>query len=189
MEKIILTVLLLFFYSFTNAQITKGNWMVGGSGSFNNYKSTYEYEGVEYSSELNYATVNSDIGYFFHDNIVAGAALNYYGNYPKGDFKASHNYGAGPFVRYYILKPEKVINVFTQAGVIIRGAKNSSGTFGPSYSYPFKAGTAIFFNSSVALELSLNYNIDKLDGAGGNQKTTNNTFTIGIGFQIHLEKK
>ena len=55
--------------------------------------------------------------------------------------------------------------------------------------FNFKAGPSIFFNSSVALEFTLEYQLsdyDYLSGSGSQYKFTN--FNIGVGFQIHLEK-
>ena len=44
--------------------------------------------------------------------------------------------------------------------------------------------TVFFLNSSVALEVALNYLNHKV-----NDGTQNNTIYLGVGFQIHLEKE
>ena len=52
-----------------------------------------------------------------------------------------------------------------------------------SQSYNFEAGPAIFFNSSVALEVTANYDIARTSSI------VSNRFYIALGFQIHLEKE
>lgn len=47
-----------------------------------------------------------------------------------------------------------------------------------------KAGTVFFLNSSVALEVALNYVNKKV-----NESTQNNIIYLAVGFQIHLEKE
>jgi hypothetical protein len=48
----------------------------------------------------------------------------------------------------------------------------------------FSGGPVIYFNSSVGLEFTGNYRIDRVHDT----KTSAKTFFIAIGFQVHLEK-
>ena len=77
-----------------------------------------------------------------------------------------------------------MINPFLQTSYSFNEGKSDSGGSNKSTGYTIKGGSAIFFNSSVALELSLNYDSSKY-----NSNSKSNNFTAGIGFQIHLEKK
>ncbi len=152
------------------AQITNPNWMVGGSGSF-------------YSAHLkdNNNSISSiglelrpNIGYFLMDNFAVGLTpLFAYSKIRNGS--SATNYGIGPYIRYYFLRPEKRVNVLSQIGFTYSGNDSSS--------LNFKAGPALFLNNSVALEMTLNYNLDKL-----NSTTNYNILSLGIGLQIHLEK-
>lgn len=166
-----------------SSQITKGNWMVGGSGNFTNYKSTFESNNTEFTQTGTGINISPNLGYFVVDNFAVGTAVGFNFSNPSGANNNSHSYGISPFVRYYFRKSEKIINPFFQTSYGFGNGKNESGESNKSRGYTIKGGSAIFFNSSVALELSLNYNSSKY-----NSDSTYNDFTIGIGFQIHLEK-
>lgn len=177
----------LLFTGVANAQITKGNWMVGGSGSFTSSKnnSTYGFDGSTSAYRINAFELTPDIGYFFIDKLAVGTVINfnYFGS-PDSDLKGTHSYGIGPFVRYYFLKPETRINVFAEASYHYSFTdKSVIGKF-ETNGYAFKAGPAIFFNSSVALECTLQYNYTKVNA----NSSDSGNFVVGLGFQIHLEK-
>jgi hypothetical protein len=77
-----------------------------------------------------------------------------------------------------------MINFFTQLGYGYSEGKSQSSNFtNKTNSVIVKGGTAVFFNSSVALEVSIDYSSSKF-----NNNTKSNYLTLGIGFQIHLEK-
>lgn len=185
------TLKLFFFivFAFTitaNAQITKGNWMVGGDASFFTNKSESENNGNNYSSETSYIMISPNIGYFVADKLVGGIGLQFSFVDPGKTFN-SQSYSFGPYVRYYFLKPENLINVFSQVDYTFGFGKNGLDQKDDSNGYGLKAGTVIFFNSSVGLEFSLNYRNSKVkydDGDNGSTKQ----FLVGVGLQIHLEK-
>ena len=177
--KLIFT-LSLFSFLTSNAQITKGNWMVGGSASFKSYKSENINSGnIE---KNNYVELSPDFGYFLINKFIVGAKANFgYIGYEGGANGKSYN--IGPFARYYFLKPEKTVNVFAQANLTYGEYINSQNTKYPTRSYGFKAGSVIFFNSSVGLEMAIEYN-----KANENSTLNNSFYQFVIGFQIHLEK-
>lgn len=166
-----------------NSQITKGNWMVGGSGNFTSYKSTFQSNNTEVTNTGSGINISPNLGYFVVDNFAVGTAVGFNFSNPSGANNNSHSYDISPFVRYYFRKSEKIINPFLQTSYGFGNSKNESGGSNKIRGYTIKGGSAIFFNSSVAIELSLNYNSSKY-----NSDTKYNDFTIGIGFQIHLEK-
>lgn len=174
----------LVSFSSSNAQITKGNWMVGGSGSFTNYKSTFQSGNSEITQTGSALNISPNLGYFILDNVVLGSIVSFNFSNPSGDNNNSQGYGLSPFIRYYFRKSDKMINPFLQTGYGFSKGKSDSGGSNKSSGYSIKGGSAIFLNSSVALELSLNYDSSKF-----NSDVTSNNFTVGIGFQIHLEKK
>ncbi|WP_019039447.1 outer membrane beta-barrel protein [Psychroflexus tropicus] len=162
-----------------NAQITKNNWLVGGSAAF----SYTENDNQSNSNNLR-LSLSPNIGYFFLDKLALGPRPNYFlnrGNSDSGTSK-SERIILAPFVRYYFLEAEKKINVFAE------GAYNLDiDVFGDGDNpedFEIKAGLAIFLNSSVALETSLSY----INSNSKNQFVGNHTFLLGFGLQIHLEK-
>lgn len=184
------TLTLFFFFVFAtvftaNAQITQGNWMVGGTGNFSSYESKYKSNGNEISNKGLGISLSPNIGYFLADKLVAGASLTIGYTKPKG-FDNSFGYGIGPYARYYFLREDKQINLFSEVNYNFEETK--SGNNKSRYQgYGLKAGSVIFFNSSVGLEISLDYNSSKLIPNNSDSSTYNN-LQIGLGFQIHLEK-
>ena len=163
----------IFITISSNAQITKGNWMFGGNGTFKNYETTSM--GIsEKGTSLN---LNPNIGYFFIDKLAVGTSAQLTVN-----SKFNSAIGFGPFVRYYILEKEKVFNIFSEVSYnIFQGIKNGDAKF---ETYNMKVGSVYFLTSSAGIELALNYS---------NQKSTqdyqNKEIGLLVGFQIHLEKK
>lgn len=169
----ILVVTVLFFSIVSSAQISKGNWMMGGSGSFGNYKT--KSLGAENSG--NYLNLYPNVGYFFIDKLAFGinASLNV-------QTKFNTSYGLGPYVRYYFLEKNKSFNVFSGLNYYFQtGNGNGDAKF---ETINIKAGTVFFLNSSVGLEIALNYSNQK-----SNQDYQSNNVYLGVGFQIHLEKR
>jgi hypothetical protein len=169
----------LLFTISVNAQITKGNWMVGGDASFNNSKVINDKDEIIGSG--NGIRIFPNIGYFLIDKFAVGINGNF--NYGKTNGSPSSiGYGGGPFARYYFLKPEKTVNVFAEANYNYYTSKTQGFDSTNGSSYRFKAGPVIYFNSSVGLELTLNDSTEKFSNY------TSKYFTVGFGFQIHLEK-
>lgn len=175
----LLFIVALLFTGVTNAQITKGNWMVGGDASF--FNSKVEDANGQTLGSSNGVRINPNIGYFLFTKFAAGINGNFnYGNVSGGS--SNTGFGGGPFVRYYFLKPEKIVNLFAEANYNYYNSYSQGNSTTNSSSYRFKAGPVIYFNSSVGLELTLNYGSYKSDNG------TSNDFNVALGFQIHLEK-
>lgn len=166
-----------------NSQITKGNWMVGGSGSLTSYKSEFT---SNRSDEKSLTTgkgllLTPTIGHFIIDKMAFGLSPNY--QYYETENTSGINYGLGLFARYYLLKPEKSINILTQVNYNHSiGDTDSRGN-----SYTLKAGPSIFFNDSVAFECTIDY-ISSSINYQNNSNTKSSSVNIGLGLQIHLKK-
>ncbi|MDE3143471.1 MAG: hypothetical protein KGL19_04905 [Bacteroidota bacterium] len=183
MKKTILLIITAGFI-FCNAysQITKGNWMVGGSGSFSTKSNS--------SSNIQF---NPNIGYFFGNKFAAGLKFDFASQDLSNYVQSSSiglivkRFSAGPFVRYYFLDSEKSFNLFTE-GNYSYGTYEMTGYYpisnGKNSIYSISMGSVIYFNSSVGIEFSIGYyNINDIT-LGVN----NNGLQMGAGFQIHLEK-
>ena len=171
----------------TNAQITKGNWMAGGDASFFSNKSESESNLNPNVTETSYLILTPNIGYFFMDKLSGGISFNFNFVEPFESVN-SQSYGFNPFMRYYFLDRDKLVNVFSQINYHVGFGKNGSGTSSKTNGYGVKLGSSLFFNSSVALEFSLNYNKTK-NTLDGNNTRNIRQFLIGLGLQIHLIKK
>lgn len=129
---------------------------------------------------------NPNIGYFFADKFVAGLEA-------RVDFANSHGpdnsnwaLGGGPFARYYFLKPEKLVNIFSEANFSYSSGISEMNKHRNSTSYGLSAGSVLFFNSSVGLEFSLNYT-DTVSRSDISYDTNFKNFFLALGFQIHLK--
>ncbi len=182
----------LLFTMTTNAQITRGNWIAGGSGSFSSttHKTTYlneRYEKLDKSKTLNELNISPNVGYFIIDKLVLGTSFNASFITQANDSYNDQNYSFGPFVRYYFLSSEKRLNILAQAAYSYNFDKNSF-VQQKSNGYSFKAGPVVFLNSSVGVEFLVEYNSKKQPGFGVDSSETINKFQVGIGLQIHLKK-
>jgi hypothetical protein len=161
----------------SNAQIDKGNWMMGGSGAFGNYKAT---SGGSSSTNTS-LRISPDIGYFVIDNLSIGLAGQFNYTFEKGDTKTINSNSVSPFIRYYFLEKEKTINIFSEARYEIMRMSHSDLK---AETLLIKAGTVFFVNSSVGIEVALNYSTQKT-----NQNFENRAIYVNVGFQIHLERE
>jgi hypothetical protein len=176
---LIITVL---FYSVNNAeaQLTKKNWLVGGSGSFSLQ--------IQERSTLNVKTTFLDlapnIGYFVIDKLATGLKVTFQNTRIKNQNTITNNptIAIGPFVRYYFLPKENRINLLSQVGYSYYDdlkTKSSINTFSAS------AGPVIYFNSTVGIEFTANYQHLRFNPSDGQVRN----FFVAIGLQIHLEKE
>ncbi|WP_293871634.1 hypothetical protein [Flavobacterium sp.] len=186
---------LVLFTTFSNAQITKGNWMVGGYGSFSSKKSTTkDNSGTANVGIYREIEISPNIGYFVINQLAFGVRLGYQGEfYPGNDNVTEQNYitlSSGFFARYYFLKPEKLINIFAEGDYLIGNRHGSSwgfDSFDTSINgYKIMVGSTLFFNSSVGLELTLQYSSQK--SLFNQTSVITDDFQVGLGFQIYLEK-
>lgn len=170
--KIILGLTILISFT-SNAQIAKGNWMMGGSGNFGSFNTT----SLGVNNKGTYLNLNPNVAYFFIDNLAIGAnaRLNIYS-------QTSEAIGFGPYARYYFLKNDKLLNIFSELSYsIFEGTGKGDFKF---KTLNIKAGTVYFLNSSVGIEAALNYSNEK-----SNFDYHSNNIFLSIGFQIHLERE
>ncbi len=158
------------------AQITKGNWLVGGSGEYSNQKISFD-DGT--NTKIDRVTIKPNAGYFFKDKFALGGVLRFEHQ------SIFYDYGVGIFSRYYFLETQKTFNLFAQAhyNYVYTVSNNEREEFNAtSHFYGVSIGQVVFFNSAVGLEFAIEYERGKLsNGSSNNIKAV-------IGFQIHLEK-
>ena len=184
--KLIFT-LTLFSFLTSNAQITKGNWMMGGNIGFDYSKR----DNKNNTSGGTVITTNDqgaflislepNIAYFIRNKFAIGTSISYVNGFIEGTKINSDgmNLGINPFLRYYFLDAEKDYNIFLEPSYnqfISKGLGNGNG-------FSLKTGFSYFLNSSVAIETILKY------FKSSNDDFNSNKIYFGFGFQIHLEKE
>jgi hypothetical protein len=185
-RSLFISLLSITSFLFSNGQITTGNWLVGGDGTF----SSDRIKSLDIVTKTTEIQVSPSIGYFFIDKLCGEVKLNYTSNsthYSSGKSTA-HNYIFGPAMRYYFLRADQLINFFAEANYLfgfskVTGTSGSSGT-DRFAQYSLLAGPVIFFNSCVGLEFTIGYNHSKQADAD----LSTSSLRGGIGFKIHLEK-
>lgn len=182
MKKTVLLLFTCFICSSSFAQLEKGNWLVGGSGSFSSAK----YKGIPVDFTQTNVDISTTLGYFVLNKFVTGISgdysyfkANYYGH-PNFLTSSSNAYNFGPFLRYYILSNERWVNIFTQLDY------NYGFDRGILYSKTFtcKAGPVIYISKSIGIEFSLGYSFIQ----NKNYSQNLDFFQTGLGLQIHLKK-
>jgi hypothetical protein len=160
--------------------------MVGGSGSLSSSVSKPDDNSDSGSKSIS-VNISPNVGYFITDKLSFGTLYQYryvFSEYVNGKgWSKSSN--LGPFIRFYILKPVKTTNLFLETSYNFSTIKEDKNTF-----FDSKIGAVYFLNSTVGLELTLKYSIKKYKYDNGMfPDDTEKAFTLGLGFQIHLEKE
>ena len=181
--------------SFAQANINKGDWMVGGDAGYKSAKN--EYSGSTTSdAKLSTLNLSPNIGYFFINQLAGGLRLSLTSSTEKfGTPQKEDKYTStliGPFLRYYFLPATQKLNIFVDANYGFGSNKHTppSGSSNKSdlSGYDINGGVAFFVNPAVAIEFTLGYQSLKDKYSSGSTSYTNDTKTFGfnIGFQIHL---
>lgn len=203
MKKLLFILFIIPFIS--QAQINKGNWLVGGILG-GNYSEGEDFRNARIE-ETTTKEVNliGQVGYFPIKKLAIGLNAQYTASTEKlsitsffpssfsQSFETSDNIiAAGPFVRYYLLSPDQKFNFYFQAnlqkGTVQREALSYIDIGSPIekektdlFAYHLSAAPVFMINKKVALELVLNYSrIEHFD--------ITNRFSAAIGFQVHLGK-
>jgi hypothetical protein len=147
-----------------SAQISKGTILVGARSNLG-FSST-SYDGAD--DRFNQFDLSVAGGYFLIDNLVLGPSIGF-SSIKFGDFETSTT-SFGLFGRYYVQG-----KIFVGAGFQSVKAEDEPS----SNLIPLEVGYAAFITDNIAIEPALNYIIG--DGF--------NTFGLGVGFNLYLNRK
>lgn len=175
------TLLVAGLFGTANAQIQKGNWMVGGNLMGANF-------GLNEGHGYNFA-IQPKGAYFIKDNVAVGGYVDL-GFSGAKNASTTFKYGVGALGRYYLSPGEKGVDnllnhgrffVEVNAGIggtsISKGGASANGLdfgFGPGYSY--------FITPNIGLEGIVKYAAN----AGFGNIGYTHSINFGLGFQIYL---
>lgn len=181
MKKIMFILPVFIFFSLaSNAQTQKGWYLIGGDLADMGLDLQSGNTAFSFS-------VQPKVAWFISNNFAVGGQVIAGVNTSNG--YTAFNYGIGPLARYYLPSKEtnrKNSRIFFEGNVGIVGqnvkvtgspSTNTNGLgigIGPGYAY--------FINQNIALEALAKYNLN----VGFGNSTTNNSLTLGVGFQIYL---
>jgi len=181
MKNLVIATVLVASASIVSAQsnISKGDWLAGGTAGFNHTKMG-DYKTTEIG-------VSPNVGYFFMNNFAGGLRAGVSSTKEKfgSDETTASGYHVGPFVRYYFLPATQKINIFADASGAFGQDKSETGTGDIKMKYSqfgIMAGPAIFLTPNTALEVALGYTSQKVKDASD----ASSTIGLNVGFQIHL---
>jgi hypothetical protein len=174
--------LVLITFSNANAQITKGNWIVGGSFSYIRINNSSPNNALYKESILNIKPI---FGYFLKDKFALGLRSEF-NNVTIIDGNRSSNYRLdfGPFLRYYFFPVNKSVNLFSESAYLLSLWKSDASKWGSNNGFLINVGPAVYLNNIVGLEFTLGYSSQFWKNNNGSL----NNIRTGIGLQIHLEK-
>lgn len=176
----------VLFGAAANAQIQKGNIMVGAD--LTNMNVVFQKESTAFSFNL-----SPKVGWFIKDGLAIGGYVNFGANTTKNkttDIRSSNtNYGVGAFARYFVedknvrkLEFSKRTRFFVEANAGFAGQNPASGASTNGFNVGIGPGISYFITPNIGLEGLFKYDLT----VGGGNSTTANRLSLGIGFQIYL---
>jgi hypothetical protein len=200
-----------------NAQFEKGSFMVGvtsainlvGSGTgtglmtwgFSNVTETYEY--IDYAeenkSETRHLNFQPRAGYFFIDNMAAGAGFNFAKGTTKVDSDGEYKYSTtivafAPFYRYYL--PLDKVTPFFEANAAIGSLTDKSQYENDDpikykhslFSFGAGAGASFPIGMNASFDVMAGYTMLKTKWEEGEELETSKVGTLGLefGFKVYF---
>jgi len=158
MSRILLSLLIIFFFYSASAQFNKGNILLGGNLSYGSSKSTSPPNPDEQKS--NSGNIDISLGKAIKENALFGVNISYGGfsnmlGASVSPSKAtSYNYGLGVFYRVY-KDLGKEFYLFGQAGAGFNGSSYSStDSAGNKLSNGTAYGGSIYISPGIAYKIS-----------------------------------
>ncbi|MFN8247249.1 MAG: outer membrane beta-barrel protein [Ferruginibacter sp.] len=171
-KSLLVMAMICLVFTASNAQTSKGSWLVGGGISFSSSK-TGDFKQTDFA-------FTPGAGYFFANNFAAGATVGFASSKEEGE-DAATLFSFNPFLRYYFVELGPKAKLFGN-GSFGFGSAKISGESESFTAWEISAGPAIFLNPHVALEIAVAYGSTKFKDADD----ATNTFGAKVGLQIHL---
>lgn len=202
MKKIFLFFITIFFLVINlNAQIKKGNWLIGGSGFYTNTNSKYTVftNNTNDNSIYNQEVVNKNlniggnIGYFIGDKFIVGISPILINNIAKekslsGSPSSNETIiSLGVFSRYYFLKSlDQKLNFLGEVAYGLSTQKLKNNESGKGKFSSIFIGPTYFLNENIGLELLIGFKNDNLDYNFQKSYYKNSNFSTKLGLQIYI---
>jgi hypothetical protein len=185
MKKAIVLLIAIFMTTSIHAQIDKGYWLLAGSGSYSRHTVKKPHTSIE-----TLLVFTPRIGYFLIDNLASGLVVDWETYTVQSGVSMSKQkitqFKAGPFIRYYFLKTNTPLNLFAEGNISFGKFDQKNVHDADIMQFMFAAGPVLYFNSSIALELSMGYRSMEIKSSTGSEKKQSVLFSIG--FNVHLIK-
>ncbi|WP_347219753.1 OmpW family outer membrane protein [Chryseobacterium sp.] len=213
MKKLLLASAIALF-GLSNAQMTKGDWVISGDTGmgFNNITTTVKAGGNSVDGpKVNTFSITPSVGYFVIDKLAVGIELGYVNttNKYKGLKSTNSTFSVMPTATYYFTNSSKLVP-FLGAGIGYASNKtkysfykdiNNEGfdpllmqdteTTADGLAWKVKGGVTYMATSSLGINLGVSYDqfSSKETVMNTEVKTNINTFGVNIGFSYFIKGK
>jgi hypothetical protein len=183
--------LVILVYGQTQAQTEQGNWLLGGSGSFQHLK-----QSVNLTS--NQIQLYPKGGFFVMNHLVVGlmpsVEISIVGKDNRtASSPSTYSLSIGPFARYYY-PVSSSISLFAEAyatyGTHYTRPKSNMAN-SALYAWRIGPGVAFFLSPAASLDISVGYgqknSVSRITGENYTYKTS--ITDIQLGFSTYLKKK
>lgn len=202
MKKLTLIAVLAFFGT-ANAQTEKGNWMFGGSTTFNfnSTKPSAKQDGVTVDgNKTSTIAATPSVGYFVINNLAVGMDLELSAQKTKDydsftsstvDVKTTI-FSVIPSATYYFKNESKALPyIGAGAGYAVAKAKVDGNSIDPTnfFVWKVKGGVAYMITNDISVDFGLNYHqlSTKYNyPSGESYKSFNKNFGANLGFTLFL---
>lgn len=183
MKKILIGAVLLTagLVSTANAQIQKGNWLVGSSLISSNF-------GLNTNSGYSIALMPKG-AYFINDNVAVGGYVNLGITKVIKDAPTNFNYGVGALGRYYLSPGENGVDNllnhgrwFFEGNVGVGGNSTKGGNSTTGLDFGVGPGYSYFITPNIGLEGLVKY----AGNTGFGNEGLSSNITFNVGFSIYL---
>ncbi len=164
-----------------NAQIQKGNWLVGSSLLSSNF-------GLNTGGGYNIA-IQPKGAYFIEDNVAVGGYVNLGISKVTNGSPTRFDYAVGGLGRYYLSPGEKGVDNllnhgrwFFEGNVGIGGSSVENGNSTTGLDFGVGPGYSYFITPNIGLEGLVKYQ----GQAGFGSEGLNSNITFNVGFSIYL---
>ncbi|MEA1849032.1 MULTISPECIES: hypothetical protein [Chryseobacterium] len=164
-----------------NAQIQKGNWMVGSSLISSNF-------GLNTGGGYNIA-IQPKGAYFIEDNVALGGYVDLGFNKVTNGSPTEFTYGVGALGRYFLSPGEKGVDNllnhgrwFFEGNVGIGGRSVENGDSTTGLDFAVGPGYSYFITPNIGLEGLVKYR----GRAGFGNEGLNSNITFNVGFSIYI---
>ncbi|WEK68236.1 MAG: hypothetical protein P0Y62_10175 [Candidatus Chryseobacterium colombiense] len=164
-----------------NAQIQKGNWLVGSSLLSSNF-------GLNTGGGYN-ISIQPKGAYFIEDNVAVGGYVNLGISKVTNGSPTRFDYAVGGLGRYYLSPGEKGVDNllnhgrwFFEGNVGIGGSSVESGNSTTGLDFGVGPGYSYFITPNIGLEGLVKYQ----GQAGFGSEGLNSNITFNVGFSIYI---
>ncbi|MFY7813779.1 MAG: outer membrane protein [Chryseobacterium taeanense] len=205
MKKLLLAGAVALF-GLSNAQMTKGDWVISGDTGlgFNNVTTTVKVgdQSVD-GPKVNTFSISPSVGYFVIDKLAVGIELGYINATTKyeGLKSKTSSFSVMPTATYYFTNSSKLVP-FLGAGIGYASVKNSgetnfmgmiasSETTTDGLAWKVKGGVTYMATQSLGLNLGVSYDqfSNKETIMNTDVKTNVKTFGVNVGFSYFIKAK